>query len=179
MKWALLAIGIVVVLVVCVVGIGYALPVAHVAQRSVSLSAPPSTVWATITDVTAYPAWRDDVDSVEVLAPVDGRQSWREKGPNGAITYAMMSVEPPSRLVTRITDRDLPFGGEWEYLIAPEGSGSRLTITERGEVYNPVFRFVSRFVMGHTATIDGYLRAISTRLGTGAATTPETSRLDQ
>jgi hypothetical protein len=32
-----------------------------------------------------------------------------------------------------------------------------LRITEDGEVYNPVFRFVSRFVMGHTATMDKYL----------------------
>ena len=118
MKWALLAIGIVVVLVICVVGIGYALPVAHVAQRSVALAAPPSTVWATITDVAAYPTWRQDVDSVEVLAPVEGRQSWREKGSNGEITYAMTSVDPPLRMVTRIMNRDLPFGGEWEYTIA-------------------------------------------------------------
>ena len=168
MKWALVAIGIIVVLVICVVGIGYALPVAHVAQRSVSLAAAPSTVWATITDVAAFPQWRPDVDSVEVLAPVESRQSWREKGSNGDITYAMTSVEPPTRLVTRIMDRNLPFGGEWEYAIAPEGSGSRLTITERGEVYNPLFRFVSRFVMGHTATIDGYLGALSAKLGEGA-----------
>ena len=168
MKWALVAVGIVIVLVIGIVGIGYALPVAHTAQRSVVLAAPPTTVWATITDVAAYPTWREDVDTVEVLAPVDGRQSWREKGANGEITYAMMAVDPPSRLVTRIMDRDLPFGGEWEYVIVPEGSGTRITITERGEVYNPLFRFVSRFVMGHTATIDGYLEALAARLGGGA-----------
>ena len=165
MKWALVVVGIIVVAIVCVVAIGYALPVAHVAQRSALLDAPPSAVWATITDVTAYPDWRPDVDSVEVLAPVDGRQSWRELGANGEITFAMTTVEPPTRLVTRIMDRNLPFGGEWEYVIAPEGAGSRVTITERGEVYNPLFRFVSRFVMGHTAGLETYLGALSTRLG--------------
>ena len=171
MKWALVVVGLIVVLIACVVGIGYALPVAHVAQRSLSLGVPPSTVWATITDVAAYPSWRPDVDSVEVLAPVDGRRAWRERGSNGVIIYAMTNVEPPTRLVTRIMDRDLPFGGEWEYAIEPEGSGSRLTITERGEVYNPLFRFVSRFVMGHTSTLEGYLDALSTRLGV-AGTAP-------
>lgn len=165
MKWALVVIGIIVVAIVCVVAIGYALPVAHVAERSVSVNAPPSTVWATITDVSAYPAWRPDVDSVEVLAPIEGRQSWRERGANGEITFAMTTFEPPTRLVTRIMDRDLPFGGEWEYVIAPEGTGSRVTITERGEVYNPLFRFVSRFVMGHTAGLETYLDALSNRLG--------------
>ena len=176
MKWALVAVGIIILLVICIVGIGYALPVAHTAQRSVLLAVPPPTVWATITDVAAYPTWRTDVDTVEVLAPVDGRQSWREKGTNGEITYAMTVVDPPSRLVTRIMDRDLPFGGEWEYVIVPEGPGSRITITERGEVYNPLFRFVSRFVMGHTAGIEGYLGALSARLGAGANSAPKLER---
>jgi len=165
MKWLLIVIGVLVLLVVIVAGTGFMLPVAHTARRSVTLRAAPANVWATVTDVAAYPAWRSDVDSVEVLAPVGGRPSWREKGENGEITYAMMRSDPPTRLVTRIVDRDLPFGGEWEYEITPEGTGSRIVITERGEVYNPVFRFVSRFVMGHTATIDGYLRALSAKFG--------------
>ena len=50
--------------------------------------------------------------------------------------------------------------------MAPDGSGgSVVTITEHGSVYNPVFRFVSRFIMGHTATIDGYLRALGRKFG--------------
>ncbi|HMA23731.1 MAG TPA: hypothetical protein VKP00_07045, partial [Gemmatimonadaceae bacterium] len=44
-------------------------------------------------------------------------------------------------------------------------SASRVTIVERGSVYNPLFRFVSRFFMGHTATIDAYLRALGKRFG--------------
>jgi hypothetical protein len=43
-------------------------------------------------------------------------------------------------------------------------AGSELRITEEGEVYNPIFRFVSRFIMGHTATIDSYLSAVRKRL---------------
>ena len=165
MKWALFAVGILVVLVVIVVGIGYTLPVAHTARRSVTLRAAPPDVWAAITDVSAYPTWRGDVESVEVLAPVNGRRSWREKGTNGAITYAIESADPPTRLVTRIADTDLAFGGEWEYELTPDGAGTRLVITERGEVYNPIFRFVSRFVMGHTSTVDGYLRALGRKFG--------------
>ncbi len=33
--------------------------------------------------------------------------------------------------------------------------------TEQGEIYNPVFRFVSRFILGYTRTIDTYLRNVS------------------
>jgi hypothetical protein len=56
-----------------------------------------------------------------------------------------------------IADSTLPFGGKWTYELTPSGTGTMLRITEDGEVYNPVFRFVSRFVMGHTATMDKYL----------------------
>jgi hypothetical protein len=63
--------------------------------------------------------------------------------------------------VTRIADPDLPFGGSWTYEIrAAEDGGSVVVITEDGEVRNPIFRFVSRFLFGHTATLDGYLRAL-------------------
>ena len=165
MKWLSIAVAVVVLLIAIVVGMGYMLPVAHTARRTVVLQAAPADVWAAISDVTAYPAWRSDVESVEVLAPVESRQSWRERGDNGEIAYAMVRVDPPSRLVTRIVDRDLPFGGEWEYEIVPAGAGSRMSITERGEVYNPVFRFVSRFIMGHTATLDAYLRALGAKFG--------------
>jgi hypothetical protein len=40
-----------------------------------------------------------------------------------------------------------------------------VTITERGLVGNPIFRFVSRFVIGQTATMDSYLRALGKRFG--------------
>jgi uncharacterized protein YndB with AHSA1/START domain len=165
MKWALVVVGILALVIVIVVGIGYTLPVAHTARRSVTLRAAPSDVWATLTDVAAYPSWRSDVKSVEILAPVGGRNSWREKGSDRPITFAMTRVDPPTRMVTRIVDRDLPFGGEWDYELTPDGSGTRLAITERGEVYNPVFRFMSRFVIGHTSTIDAYLKAIGRKFG--------------
>ena len=68
-------------------------------------------------------------------------------------------------MVTRITDKSLPFGGSWEYLVTSEGTGSRVQITERGEVYNPVFRFVSRFIMGHSATASAFLKALGAKFG--------------
>ena len=37
------------------------------------------------------------------------------------------------------------------------------TITEDGEVYNLIFRFMSRFVFGHTATMDAFLKNLERR----------------
>jgi len=83
----------------------------------------------------------------------------------------LVLAEVPTRLVTRITDRSLPFGGSWEYLVTGDGNGSRVQITGHGEVYNPVFRFVSRFIMGHSATASASLKALGARFG--ATVTPE------
>ena len=75
--------------------------------------------------------------------------------------------DPPKHLVTRILDENLPYGGRWEFDIAPEGQNdSRVTITERGWVSNPLFRFVSRFVVGHTSSLEAYLRALGKHFGT-------------
>src|SRR5688500_13912044 len=165
-----IAIGIIVALIAAVIIVGYSLPIEHTAQRSVELRAAPGDVWLTITDVAAYPAWREDIDEVEVLAPVDGRQAWRESGDNGGVEYVARVVEPPARMVSRITSDDLPFGGEWEYLVEPAETGSRITISERGEVYNPIFRFVSRFILGHTTTMDEYIRALGRKFGATVVT---------
>jgi uncharacterized protein YndB with AHSA1/START domain len=138
------------------VAFGYALPVAHVATRDTVLTAPPERIFGALTDVEAFPKWRTDVQAVEVIARTP-RLQWRERGSDGTIAFEIQESDPPRRLVTRIADRSLPFGGAWTFALQPGDGGTKLTITENGEVYNPLFRVMSRFVFGHTATIDRYL----------------------
>jgi uncharacterized protein YndB with AHSA1/START domain len=166
MRIVLLLLAVVVGLGLIVVVIGYMLPVQHVATVTAHVPAAPEQVWDALVDVAAYPKWRGDVTSVAMLPSDSGHVAWREHGKNDAISYAIEQAEPPRRLVTRITDTSLPFGGSGEYLITPERSGSRVQITEHGEVYNPVFRFVSRFIMGHTATATAYLKSLGALFGT-------------
>jgi hypothetical protein len=62
--------------------------------------------------------------------------------------------------VWRIADPDQPFGGTWAFELASEGAGTRVTITENGEVYNPIFRFMSRFVFSETSTLESCLGSL-------------------
>jgi len=55
--------------------------------------------------------------------------------------------------------------GSWEYVFAPAAGGTVLTITEKGEVSNPLFRFMSRYIFGQTATIDTYLKSLAKHFG--------------
>ena len=166
MKWILIVGGIIAVGVLVVIAIGAMLPRDHVAAMAARVAATPESVWSALTNPAEFPSWRADVKSVDMLAPTANGPSWREHSKNGAITFVVDAAERPRRWVGRIADKHLPFGGSWEYLVEPDGpSSSRVTIIERGAVYNPLFRFVSRFVMGHTATIDAYLRALGKRFG--------------
>ena len=164
LKAIFIVLGILCVIVLVVVAVGYALPVGHVASREATFAQPPERVFEALTDVESYPTWRSDVKTVEVLAAGPPKR-WRERGSNGDITFELVEARPPVRLVSRIADADLPFGGTWTYELTSDGSGTRLTITEHGEVYNPLFRFMSRFVFGHTTTIDQFLADLNKRFG--------------
>jgi len=133
-----------------VVAIGAMLPTAHQARRTAIIGKPRNEVFAMI------PArW-------EALPPHDGHPMWREVDKRGrAIRYEQVAADPPAKLVTRIANTNLPYGGTWTYELKQAGDDqTEITITEDGEVYNPLFRFVSKFILGHTATIDRYLKAM-------------------
>ena len=72
---------------------------------------------------------------------------------------------PPARIVTKIVG-ETQFGGTWTIEITPIPTGSRVTITERGEIYNVVFRTLSKFVFGYTGTMEGCLQAAQKKLAT-------------
>ena len=165
MKLVLLIGGGVVALILVVLIIGALLPKEHAASREITLRRQPSEVYATLRDFAAAPKWRPDVERIEILDAVDGRVRFREHSKNGRVTYEVVQESPPEKLVTRIVDRDLGYFGSWTYLLSPTNDGTRLRITEDGEVPNVLFRFMSRFVFGHTATMDAYLRALARKFG--------------
>jgi hypothetical protein len=76
-------------------------------------------------------------------------------------------------MITRIRDTDLGYSGQWTYTFAAENSGTRVTIRENGEVSNVIFRFLSRYVFGHTATMDSYLTSLAKHFGEDAQIQPQ------
>lgn len=153
MKWLLIFGGILLCCILLVLIIGWLLPVKHTATVQVIIPAPAGKVWQRITGIAAFPQWRTDVKSVEST----GDSSWVEVDKsNHRLPFRIEAAEPNHRLVTRIDGKGLPFGGSWEYILETDGQGTVLNITENGEVYNPLFRFVSKFIIGHTATLKKY-----------------------
>ena len=145
--------------------IGSRLPKSHVASRSILLRKAPQEVYAVVRDFGSAPQWRSDVKQMEVETPTGGPVYFREVGSNGTVNYELVEDVPGQRMVTRIRDTDLGYSGQWTYLFAPENGGTRVTIREDGEVSNVLFRFMSRYVFGHTATMDSYLTSLAKRFG--------------
>lgn len=144
--------------------VGWLLPVGHVASRSATFANPAADIYAIVSDVSTYPSWWSEISRVEMLPADTGRVRFREHMRSGPVVMEVEEAVSPSRFVTRIADPGQPFGGTWTFEIAVEPAGSRLTITERGEVYNPIFRFMSRFIFGYTGTMENFLEALRRRL---------------
>jgi uncharacterized protein YndB with AHSA1/START domain len=146
-------------------GAGAALDEAHVASLTARYPAAPEAVFGVITDFERMPSWRADLERVEILSDPGEPIRFREHGEFGVITFEVDELTPPTRLVTRIADPDLAFGGRWIVQVSADGDGSRVTITERGEIKNPIFRVLSRFVYGYDSSLRSYLQSLGTELG--------------
>jgi hypothetical protein len=169
MRLVLLAVvgvvGLVAVLAALAALVGSGLPRGHVATRSTLINQTPQAVYAVVRDFESAASWRPDVTRIEVQRPAQGPVRFREEGKHGVVNYEVSEDVPGARLVTRILDTDLGYSGSWTYTFTPERAGTRVAITENGEVSNVIFRFMSRYVFGHTATLDAYLSALAKRFG--------------
>jgi hypothetical protein len=164
MKWAMIIASVLALIVATAWFVGSRLPADHVATVSARYLAPPAAVWAKISDPVSAATWRTELQRVELLAPRNGHVAWREISKRDAITYEMIAQEPLVSQVSRITDESLPFGGQWEYRLTPDGTGTTLTITERGVVKSALFRTMSRTVFSLTGTMEAYHRSLATAL---------------
>jgi uncharacterized protein YndB with AHSA1/START domain len=144
--------------------VGLALPKGHRASRTMTLAADPARVFAIVSDFKRYPEWRPDVKKIEVDGNGGPGTIVREESTMGTIPFKVETLVPPSRMMMRIADPNLGFGGTWTYDLQSHGTGTSLTITEDGEVYNPLFRVMQKFFFSPYKTIDTYLANLQKKL---------------
>jgi uncharacterized protein YndB with AHSA1/START domain len=166
MKWIVIVVAVLIGLPALMALVGTLLPRDHVAGASIVVRQPPERVWAAVRDIGAVPQWWSELRSSERTAGPEGWEHWKQVAGGGAMTIVIEAAEPPRHLVTRIeSPPGAPFGGSWTYEIAAVPEGSRVTVTERGWIANPLFRFLSRFVFGYYRTQESYLRALGGKFG--------------
>ena len=163
MKWVYLIGGGLILLIAIAALIGAMLPREHHATRQARYRQKPEAIYFTLAGPTD---WRRDLKDSGNLPDRDGRKQWWEQDSHGhKVTYELVEDKMPSRRVTRIIGKDLPFGGTWTVDIAPTPEGSVVRIIEDGEIYNVIFRFMAHFFFGYTSTIEGVLRDLGHRFG--------------
>ena len=169
MKLALIIIAFVFTIVAVVLIVGALLPRSHVVSRWIILHRSPDEIYQSLRDFSSAPSWRFDLERVEMIARTDRRVRFREHAKHGAVTYELVEDQPGERMVTRIADLNLGYSGTWTYTFTKEAAGTRVQITEAGEVSNILFRFMSRFVFGQSGTVEKYLVALGKKFGEGVS----------
>ena len=160
MKILLIILAVIAGIIAIVMIAGAALPKNHSVSRAATFKRDRRSVYEVVRNVSAAPQWREGVQKIEVLDD----KHFREHSKTGVVTYEIVEDKPPQTFITRIADKNLGYSGSWTHQFDETPEGTRLTITENGEVSNVLFRFMSRFVFGHTASIDAYLKSLERKL---------------
>lgn len=143
---------------------GKNMPVTHTSTLSHKYFAPVDKVWKMITDLPTYANWRGV--KVEQLGP----KKWKETVSGRPVIMEEVERVENSRYVTKISgdNNNIQFGGQWIFELVPEKDGTTVvTITENGEVYKPIMRFISKYFYGHNTTKRIYLVKLEKALQEG------------
>ena len=164
LKWVLIVGGGLILLVAVLMLVGSFLPREHRATCRATFRAKAEAIFALLSDFDAHPSWRSGVKSVRRVDPIDGKPAFVEESKHGPVRYAIETSEPPRRLVLRIADDSLPYGGTWTFALAQDPNGTTLSITEDGFVKPALFRVLARFVFGYHGTMEEYLTSLAKKV---------------
>src|SRR5690242_13044240 len=103
-------------------------------EKDISIGASPAAVWATLTDLAAYPAWNPFIRSASG-APKPGSRLTIRIQPSGAreTTFrASVLAVVPTQFLSWLGHLDIPglFDGEHHFISEPTGAG-RVRFTQR------------------------------------------------
>jgi len=165
LKIVAIVVGFLVMLIGIVWSMGALLPETHRVSGTVHLNQPPEKVWAVLTDFAAIPKWWPDQVSARREERPGGKEVWLAGDRHGQeIPFETAEAVPPKRLVRRILDEGLPFGGTWTFELQPSAGGTELTLTEDGFIRVSFFRFVARYIVGYRGTLDSFLGSLKKHL---------------
>lgn len=168
MRWVLWALGILAALAVLVLVVGWLRPAVHTARTEAEYAATPEEVWAVLTDFNSWGEWSDEITAMERLEDRNGHETWLAKGGWGDMPTEVVRREPPAETSASATLETFvdagAFNGTWTYELSPSGTGTRLRITERGEIPNPMFRAMMIFHDDY-ASMRAFHGALGRRLG--------------
>jgi uncharacterized protein YndB with AHSA1/START domain len=158
---------IILFLLVIVAGVylyGRSIPAHQTHTRSINLKQTPEAVFALLTDLPNFPKWNRNMERIEILPPIDGKEASRQtfKG-NMVMTIITSESAPPKHLVRSMVDSG-PFEGSWIYDITPAPDGSQVVLTEQSTMNSVLFRLISK-LFSPTQYMDQHLSDMAKQFG--------------
>ena len=161
MKWLIIILAILALLILVILIIGKLLPSKHTVFQEQEFKTSRAILWKSIRNFKDYPQWRTKLKKLTVI----DETQWTEVDNRGdSITLGIIEADVENRLAVKIMDETLPFGGTWVYELNGTDNSVTLKITENGEVYNPIYRFIGYFFMDQSATIKQYLNDLTSHI---------------
>jgi hypothetical protein len=163
--WSLTAVGLLAGLASVATIAGCLVPRGHVATRTLALRQSPESVWAVLRDGESWPSWWGLLKAVERQTE-GGREQWRLDYKDGnRFVLDVVEATAPWHMALKIDDVKKLFEGRWVYDVDAVEGGSRVTLTEHGEITNPLIRLMARMMMDPHMYIDMHLKALAAKFG--------------
>lgn len=134
----------------------------HSATTQAVYPVPQQEVWDTLTAFDRWGAWYPEVSRVTALPERAGYRRIVVTGEWGEVPTELTVWAPPHRLRTEMDQGT--FSGSWTWELTPVPEGTKVTVTEAGEVRSPFFRALMLFT-DNAATMLAFHRAFAERLG--------------
>jgi hypothetical protein len=163
MRWVMYALAGLLGLVLLVAIVGLTRPRGHVARTQAEYAKPPGEVWQVISDFQHWNEWNPEIEAVEALPDRNGHRAVNVKSSWGTAQTEFTVWEPVSKLRSDMNAGS--FSGSWTYELKPTANGGTLlTVTEAGEVGNPLYRTMMLFHDNYE-TMTSFHHALAKRLG--------------
>ena len=141
------------------------IPAHQTHTRMTTLKETPEAIFALLTDLPNFPKWNRNMEKIEMLPPVDGKEATRQTF-KGSMTMTIITSEstPPKHLVRSMGDSGGPFEGSWTYEITPTSDGAQIVLTEQSTMNNAFFRLMAK-LFSPTKYMDEHLEDIAKHFG--------------
>ena len=165
MKFLLRLILFLIVLAVGAYLYALSIPAHQTHTRTIVLKQTAEAVFALLTDLPNFPKWNRNMEKIEILPPIDGKEATRQTF-KGNMTMTIITTEstPPKHLVRSMGDAGGPFEGSWIYDITPTPDGSQVVLTEQSTANSAVFRLMIK-IFGATKYMDEHLEGMAKQFG--------------
>ena len=133
---------------------GLLLPKTTEAKRTVMIHQPVDRVFSAVADVGRQSEWRTDIGKVELAE--DGRSLVEHTRAGDRIVFQLEDSRPNELFaISYVAARG--FSGEWVGRFTASSEGTRLDVTERVTIPNPLVRLVGRIIAPPGSHTDLYL----------------------